>query len=146
MTLEINWTVPANTAIPEGEGFPLDLELSEGRVIEAIAWGDGSVEEPVRRSEDGALRLGTQRSGRVRTRVETAPGGNLRFRAGGQLVHIPVSLVLEGPQRTPPQAPVDVEVKRLPWDLVSIALADGDGTVKPGTKLPMHVGINDLTP
>src|SRR6185312_321000 len=145
MTLEISWAVPATTAIPEGEAFPLDLELTEGRVVEALTCSERVQGAPERLLE-GGWRLGVRRSGRVRARIEAATGANLLFRAGGQVIRVPVPLVLEGRQHTPPQTPVEIEVERVPWDSISVALADGDGTVGPGAKVPLFVGFNALTP
>lgn len=144
MTIEVNWVVPESTALAEA-GFPLDLELTDGRVVDAVAWPEATSGGP-EQQPDGGWRLGSRRSGQIRARIETSAGGSLRFRAGGQVIHMPVALVLEGPQRTPPQAPIDIEVKRLSWDAISVSLTDGEGIVTPGAKVPIHVGFNVVTP
>ena len=54
--------------------------------------------------------------------------------------------MIEGPQRTPPQAPVEISVERLPWDALLVDLGQGDGMVAPGATIPVAVGYNILTP
>ena len=114
-----------------GADSGLVLELTEGRVIEAMAWPAGSPDGAERRP-DGGWRLGSGRTGRARARIEAPTGASLVLRAGGQEVRVPIVAVLEGPQRTPPQAGVEIGVERLPWDALAVRMLEGDGTVAPG--------------
>src|SRR5205807_1757644 len=82
------------------------------------------------------------RSGRARVRVEAPIGACLLVRAGGQVIRFPILSLLEGPQHTVPQAPVDVGVERLAWDALEVRLGDGDGTVAPGATAPVTIGFN----
>jgi hypothetical protein len=86
------------------------------------------------------------RAGRVRARVEAPVGASLLIRAGGQAMRFPLPLVLEGPQRSPPQAPAEVTVERVPWDAVSVSLGPGaeDGVVEPGAAVPVSVAFGVL--
>jgi hypothetical protein len=145
LTVEVGWGVPPGSVVPESEGCPLDLEVSGGRVVDAIAWPAVTRGGPEARAQ-GGWRLGTGRAGRVRARVEAPAGADLLFRASGQVIRVPIPLVLEGPQHTPPQTPVEIQVERLPWDAITARLADGDGMVGPGDKVPVVVGFNILTP
>jgi hypothetical protein len=125
----------------------LALELTEGRVVETLAWPSG----PRRGPEPGsgpsaALELGPGRSGRVRALIEAPLGASLRLQGGGQTVLIPILALIEAPQRTPPQAPVELTVERLPWDAVLLDAGPSDGTVAPGGTVPVAVGYNILTP
>ncbi|MCA1685334.1 MAG: hypothetical protein LC745_05000, partial [Planctomycetia bacterium] len=148
LTVEVAWSGPGVGAREAGE---IELEVSEGRIIEAVAWpGDTTTAEgPERRTED-VWRLGAERSGRVRARVEAPVGASLLLRAGGQAMRFPLPLILEGPQRTPPQSPVEITVERVAWDAVSVNFGAGqeppDGVVAPGSKVPVTVGFNVLTP
>jgi hypothetical protein len=144
MTVEIAWALPPNTQIQEGESFPLELELTEGRVLEAIAWPSDTRGGPERAGEN-MWRLGTARSGRVRARLQAPMSASLSFQAAGQVIHVPLASVLEGPQRTPPQTPVDIGVERLAWDSIQVRLSEGDGTVAPGSRVPVALGFNVLT-
>jgi hypothetical protein len=60
-------------------------------------------------------------------------------------MRFPLPLVLEGPWKTPPQAPVEVTVERLPWDVVSVDFGPGDGVVAPGSMVPVTLGFQVLS-
>ncbi|MEJ7637902.1 MAG: hypothetical protein WKF75_07960 [Singulisphaera sp.] len=144
LTVELDWSVPA--AIPSaGADSGLVLELTGGRVIEALALPPGSSDGPERRP-DGGWRLGSGRTGRARARIEAPTGSSLVLRAGGQEVRVPIVAVLEGPQRTPAQAGVEIGVERLPWDSLAVRMLEGDGTVAPGANVAVAIGLNLLTP
>src|SRR5947207_3678256 len=64
LTLEVAWRVPPSPASPAGELAGLDLELSEGRVVDALAWPQASRGEP--RRQGRGWRLGNDLAGRVR--------------------------------------------------------------------------------
>ncbi len=64
-------------------------------------------------------------------------------------MRFPLAVLLEGPQRTPSQAPLKVQVERVPWDVIELELGPGpgaDGIVTPGAKVPVTVGFRVLTP
>lgn len=147
MTVEISWKAPASTTTPSSvEGGGLDLELSEGRVVDALAWPvrprGGPVAAPPNR-----WRLGVESSGRVRARVEAPMGASLLFRAGGQLIRLPLLSLLDGPQRLAAPPSLEITVERLAWDSIELSLDPaGDGTVAPGGVVPVSVAFNVLTP
>lgn len=67
-------------------------------------------------------------------------------------MRFPLASLLEGPQRTPPQSPVEITVERVPWDVIAVDLGpepgggpDG-GVVAPGARLPVTVAFHVLTP
>ena len=137
LTLEVNWGAQANdvgstVGAPDGDGSTTDreliLELSEGRVIDAVPWpleaarsdagspsapaGDGPGPGP-----NGSWRLGKEPRGRLRVRVEAPLDAGVIVRGGEQLrVTLPLLAILEKPQHTPPQSPLVVSVERLAWD------------------------------
>ncbi len=145
LTVEIAWT---NPAVEAGE---IILEVSEGRVIDAVAWpgSSGATRGPERQAEN-LWRLGAERSGKVRARIEAPVASSLLLRAGGQAMRFPLPLVLEGAQHTGPQSPVEITVERVAWDVIGVALGPAketaEGVVAPGAKVPITVGFNVLTP
>jgi len=144
MTVEVAWSTPsASTAAPDGDAGEVALEVSEGRVVEAVAWPDGPTPEP---QAGGAWRLGRARSGKVRARVESPVGASLVIRARGQAMRFPLPVVLDGPRRTPPQAPLEVSVERVTWDVMRVDLGPGEGVVEPGAAVPVTVAFDVLTP
>ena len=144
LTVELDWSVPA--AMPStGADSGLVLGLTGGRVIEALPWPAGTSGGAERRP-DGGWRLGPGRSGRARARIEAPTGSSLVLRAGGQEVRVPIVALLEGPQRTPAQAGVEIGVERLPWDALSVRMLEGDGMVAPGENVAVAIGLNFLTP
>ena len=165
LTIEIGWTTPGDTAGSPNDAPEISLDISEGRIVEVVPSPPGSTRSrttgPERKSTT-SWKLGAERSGRVRARIETAPGANLRFTAGGQPMSFPLPVVLEGLQRTPPQSPVEITVERVSWDVISVDLtpapkasADNvlgstdspiDGVVVPGSKIPITVAFNVLSP
>jgi hypothetical protein len=140
MTVEVTWTMP-----PARESPACDLELTEGKVVEALTWPGGE-RRALEQLPKGAWSLGTEPSGRVRARIEAPLTASLRVRAGGQVFQFPLLALLEGPQRSPAPSPVEVAVQRLPWDSLMVALSQGDGTAAPGATVPVSVGFNVLTP
>ena len=141
LTVEVTWTVAPALA----DGSALDLELTEGQVLEALTWPGGA--RVGQRCPDGnGWRLGVGRMGRVRVRVEAPTGASLLFRSGDQVVRVPILAVLEGPQRTPTSSPLEIGVERLPWDALTVGLGSGDGMVAPGATVPVAIGFNILTP
>ena len=131
----------------------LALALTEGRVIEAMAWpaertGEGWETQGMGPGSAGIWQLGKGQEGRVRARIEAPMEASLTVRGGDQAVSIPVAAILEGPQRTPASAPLTVAVERLAWDALSVDLGPSaaDGIVAPGTDFPVSVGFNILWP
>jgi hypothetical protein len=142
IAVEVSWAVRGG-----GADGVMALELTEGRVVEALSWPDG-----VRRQRHpeplaaGGLDLGPAPTGQVRALIEAPLGASLRLQGEGQATLIPILALIEGPQRTPPQTPVEIAVERLPWDAVLLDAGPGDGTVAPGGTVPVAVGYNILTP
>ena len=154
LTVEVAWGEPGDG--PSGpsaqaSGSLVTLEISEGRVIEAIPWP--AVEPSGRRNgwaagEAGTWRLGDAPRGRVRARIEARPESTILLRQGAQVVNVPVVAVLERPQRTPASAPISVSVERLAWDSLDVDLgAPADtGIVTTGSEVPVTIGLNILWP
>ncbi len=143
LTVELAWRVPPLTATaPADTG--LDLELSEGQILEAIPWPAGSRGGPKRLAQ--GWRLGSEPSGKVPARIEAPLGASLLFRWGGQHVRLPLLSVLDGPQRLAAPPALEISVDRLTWDAITIGLERGDGTVAAGEIVPVAVGFNVLTP
>ena len=147
LALEISWTSPA---VP-GEGEPatgaeIQLEVSPGEVVDALAWPSGT---PPERLASGAWKLGTERSGRIRAKVEAPLASSVLIRVGqGPPMRFPLTLILEGSRRTPSQSSVEVMVERLPWDMITVDLGapNESGVAAPGAKVPLSVGFNIVTP
>jgi hypothetical protein len=166
LTIELNWTMPQKGSVLPGEGInsgaagadsDLVLELTAGWIIDAIAWapegsGTGAAPAPASSGQgpgpNGSWRLGKDREGRVRVRLEAPLEAGLVVRCGDQLVNVPLVAVLERPQHTPPQSRLTVSVERLAWDSLAVDLGDPgrDGVVAPGTVVPVSIGFNILSP
>ncbi len=159
LTIELSWGLSREVAvggvgIEDGESVPdVLLELSEGRVVEAIAWppgewGEGSGGSSMGPGAEGSWRLGRAREGRVRVRLETALEASLTVRGGDQVVRVPLAAILERAYRTPASAPLTVSVERLAWDSLAVDLGStaGDGIVAPGAEVPISVAFNILWP
>jgi hypothetical protein len=140
MTIEVAWSMPAAR-----EGVACNLELTDGTLVEALAWPSGE-RRAAERLPGGAWTLGTEPSGRVRARIEAPLSASLRIQAGGQVFQFPLLPLLDGPRRSPSSSPVEVAIERLPWDSLTVALDQGDGTAAPGATVPVSVGFNLLTP
>ena len=134
LTLEVSWAMPHNKAGLSGGGPDDDgsktvgefvLELSEGRVIDAVPWpprelrsdaglGHSGAESGMGPGSNGTWRLGTKPEGRVRVRVEAPLDAGVIVRGSDQpQVTLPLLAILEKPQHTPPQSPLMVSVERL---------------------------------
>jgi hypothetical protein len=170
LTIEVNWSRPPKGAeSPNGANgaeigiaaaeHELILELTEGRVVEVIDWppawlrgNPGSSAAPaggsVAAAEGGSCRLGKKTEGRVRARIEAPLDAALIVRAGDQVVSMPLQAILERPQHTPGQSPLNVGIERLAWDSLVVDLGDvgPDGIVAPGAVLPVSVAYNILSP
>ncbi|HEX8200390.1 MAG TPA: hypothetical protein VF590_07880, partial [Isosphaeraceae bacterium] len=146
MTVEVTWELASPPGLPGPPAPPATLEVPGGRILEAQGGVEEGSEDPTPTAVESRRVLGSERSGRVRARIEAPTGASLVVRAGGQAVQFPLLSVLEGPQRTAPQVPLGVEVERLGWDPLEVRLDDGDGTAPPGAVVPVTVGFNVLTP
>src|SRR3954454_6088389 len=140
VAVEVSWADRAGG----GDGA-FELDMTEGRVVEALTWPGGERRRTGLRP-GGTLELGPERGGRVRALIEAPLGASLRLQGGGQAILFPVLALIEGPQRTPFQSPVEIVVERLPWDALMLDLGASDGTVAPGATLPVTIGYNILTP
>jgi hypothetical protein len=165
LTVEINWSVQGHgagltgdqpgTAATEPEFL---LELTEGRVVEAVEWpaagpgsGSGVTAVPatnaVAPGPKGSWRLGRRPEGRVRARIEAPLDAGLIVRHGDQVVSMPLLAVVERPQHAPPQSALNVGIERLSWDSLGVDLGGGgDGIVAPGAEVPLAVAFNILGP
>jgi hypothetical protein len=126
------------------------LEVTQGRVVEAMAWPPMGSATGVAtgHSSRGSWRLGVEPEGRIRARLEASIEASLIVRRGDQAVSIPIAAVLERPQHTPLQAPLIVNVERLAWDSLAVDLGEpfGDGIVAPGAEVPVSIAFNILWP
>ena len=133
------------------------LELSEGRVIDAVAWPPGNrrtdVDSTAGPAESwagpgpkGSWRLGKEPEGRVRVRIEAPLDAGVVVRGGESRVTLPLLAILERPQHTPQQSPLMVSVERLAWDSLAVDLGEPahDGIVAPGTEVPVSIAFNIL--
>ena len=132
LTVEIDWSAPPSPFAPT-----VVLSLSEGKVL-ATTTG-------LEATGDSHCRLGTSLKGRVRARLEAPLGATLTVQAGSQATTIPLSRLLDGPQRTVPPAAIDVGFARVAWDAIEVDAGPSDGTTAPGAKLPIRVGLNVLS-
>lgn len=141
LTLEVEWNTPAT---PAQDAPAVELELTEGQILGAVAVPGGGLPEPIPVAKaDAAWALGSGRSGRVRTRVEAPLGASLVVKAGGQSYRFPLLALLEGPQQSPAKGATHVGVERLAWDAIEIRAGEGiDGTAAPGATVPVTVGFN----
>ncbi len=169
LTLEVIWGMSQNKEGLAGglreengstRGSEFVLALSEGRVIDAIAWpvretrpnsGEALTEADggMGPGPNGSWRLGKEPEGRVRVRVEAPLDAIVVLRGGDQpQVTLPLVAILEKPQRTPPQSPLTFSVERVAWDSLVVDLRDSaqDGIVAPGSDIPIAVGFNILWP
>lgn len=148
MTVELEWSRPSLPDLPaqSAAAVPVVVEVPGGRATGAVAWPPGE------RAAPGALpgggwRLGGGPAGCCRLRIEAPIGGNLVVRTGATTTAFPIAGLLEGPQRTADGAPVSVNLRRLPWDMLEVDLAtpNANGQVAPGSAVPLRIGFNVLT-
>jgi hypothetical protein len=166
LTIEVNWSVPSEgpepgeASEPAGSGTApeLVLKMTSGRILDAMPWPmeSGRVRTKARSESpsefgsgpDGGWRLGRERGGRVRARIEAPLDANLVVRRGDQVVNVPLVAILEKAQRTPPQSRLVVSVERLPWDSLAVDFRDPavHGIAAPGSVVPVSIGLNILWP
>jgi hypothetical protein len=150
MTIEVDWNLPAERTPVVGAPAPIvpriELELTEGRLLGVTDRSGGSGSPAAEPRANGSWMVGSTPTGRVRARIEAPISASVQVRAGGQVMQVPILGLLEGPQHTPTPMPVSVGIERVPWDALEVSLAGGDGTIAPGTTLPVNVGFNVLTP
>src|SRR3954451_17303621 len=116
MAVEVVWADAAG----EADGS-VELDLTEGQVVEAMSWPGGDRRGAGVRAGQ-VVNLGPRRRGRVRALLEAPLGASLRLQGGGQVVLFPLLSLIEAPQKTPPQAPIEIMVERLPWDALMVDL------------------------
>lgn len=155
MTVELAWTVADGVDPQESAAAspPVMVELTDGSVVEAVAWPpasdpSSSGKSGPARTEAGAWRLGKGASGRVRMRIETGLGGEIVVSRGEAVSRTPVADVLDQIPGAPAPAALIVTIERLPWDALMIDFGPGaeDGTTAPGAVVPVTVGYNILQP
>jgi hypothetical protein len=153
MTVEVDWEVPPLPALPATSrptNFPTtptptaEVSLTEGRIVEVQA-ASGSTAQA---RPNGSWLAGSGMKGRSKVRLEAPLGSEFVVKVAGQTTRIALASLLEGPQRTPPRSGVEIGVERLPWDSIEVGPSDpsGDGTVEPGSVVPLSVAFNVLTP
>jgi hypothetical protein len=162
LTAEITWKSPPLPTLPGPAGAAdeasgataVELEMTAGRVLGAVAWPEPASGGPEELSDGGRWRLGTARHGRVRVRVEAPITASLIVRAGPQATAFPIAELAGGPRQTAPGVAIPVHVARLSWDALEVSLAPGpgadspigaDGTVVPGSTVPVRIAFNVLT-
>ncbi len=147
LSVEIDWKSPPLPILPSGarpEPPTVELDLSAGRVLDAVAWPTETSASPEPLAF-GGWRLGNGPNGQVRARIEAPISASLTVRAGGRMTSIPIESLLEAPQQSLAPSVMTIQVRRLPWDTLEVALADGgDGTVAPNSQVPVRVGLNVL--
>jgi hypothetical protein len=161
VTVDLNWAILQKGAVRGSDAAGasgaksdagLTLEMSAGRVVEAVPWPPEIPEDPSRRTRgpgpSGSWRLGRHPQGRVRARVEAPLDARLIVRGGDQVVSVPLAAIFERPQRTPAPAPLTVVVERLPWDSLALELGPpgSEGIVAPGAEIPVSIAFNILWP
>jgi hypothetical protein len=157
LTVELRWQsrqVSGRAATLGGSELAdpeIVLAVSEGQVAEVIAWpqaagGPGGLAP--RAGRDGQWILGRSSSGRVRARLEPTLSADVIVRQADLVVRIPVAAILERSQQTPSQAPLLVNVERLPWDslLVDLGPEAEEGIVPPRAAVRVSVGYNIVAP
>ena len=151
LAVELSWSVADADA--NGPPQPVTLELTDGEVVEAVAWpppADPSTSKTPApaRTETGAWRLGEEPSGRLRMRIEAGLGGEIVVSRGDRTVRTPIVDVLDQVHGAPAPASLFVTVERLPWDSLTVDFGPGaeDGTTAPGAVVPVTVGYNIVQP
>ena len=139
MTVEVDWSAPAAVG-----PVAVEVGVSEGRVVGAAPGAPGPP-IVVEAGDEGRWRVATARAGRARARVEAPLGATLTVQAGAQAVRIPLSRLLDGPQRTVPPATIDVGAARVAWDAIEVDPGDFAGAAAPGAPVPIRLGFNVLT-
>ena len=139
LTVEIRWEADDPTQPAE-----VGLELTEGRIVEAVAVPLDRSEGPPPIQLANAWRLGVGSRGTVRVRVEAPVGASLLVKARGAATRFPIAELLAGPRQTGPTSPLKIRVERVGWDALEVHLAEGDGVVAPGSIVPMTLGFNIL--
>jgi hypothetical protein len=83
----------------------------------------------------------------VRARIDAPLDASLVVRCGDQAISVPLLAILDRPQHTPPQSPLNIGVERLAWDSLAIDLdgAAAEGVVAPGAEVPVSIGYNILS-
>ena len=156
MAVELTWSVAdagaPNEAVADSSPAAT-LELTDGEVIEAVAWPppanpSAAVASGPVRTETGAWRLGQGSSGRVRMRIESGLGGEIVVSRGESSSRTSIADVLDQVHGAPAPSSLIVTVERLAWDSLMVDFGPGaeDGTIAPGGVAPVTIGYNILQP
>ncbi|RUL88512.1 hypothetical protein TsocGM_07305 [Tautonia sociabilis] len=153
LTVEVNWRAAPGVILGPRAPAPggVVLEVTEGRVVQALAWpeDDDPTGVPSLPSPEplpgGAWRIGSEPVGKARARIEAPIQASMTVRLGSSRWTIPLLSLLDGPQATPVDGGTMIEVRRLPWDAIEVHVP-GDGTATPGAVVPVTVGVNVLAP
>ena len=167
LTIEVNWSMPSKgTEAGEaggelagsGQDAEVVLKTTSGRVVDAVAWPTeagrvgttalSEVPSDFGPGPGGSWRLGRERGGRVRARIEAPLDAGLVVHRGDQVVNVPLVAILEKAQHTPPQSRLVVSVERLAWDSLTVDFREpaADGIAAPGSVVPVSIGLNILWP
>ena len=145
MTVELGWRPPAQGA----RALPaVELVVSDGQIVEAVLWPDDPAWRVVLDAGTARVPLGQGQTGKVRARVEAPIGATLQLHFGDHVVKFPLNALLDGPLRLAQAGMVEVEASRVGWDSLEVRLGDNafDGTLAPGSSVPLMIGTNILTP
>ncbi len=154
LTLEITWGPHGLPQLPDAEAGQgpagvqdaVLFEMGDGRVLDGKSIAAHAGFEPGPSVTNQAVwSLGRTTAGGVRLRVESAPSANFYVTAGGQRTQFSLSGLVDGTQRSLPQFPIQVSVKRLDWDELEVRLPEGNGLVSAGAQVPVTVGFNILS-
>ncbi len=146
LTVEVTWGDPSLPTLPidpANAAASVDLEVTDGRVIDVQGRPDSPI--PPRSRPERSWTLGGGPSGSARVRLEVPLSATLLVRAGGIVTEFPVLPLLEAPQRTAQAVSTPITVERLAWDSLEVRLA-GDGTAPPGGSISATLGFNVLLP
>ncbi len=176
LTIDLAWKSTDSKAT---SGPSLMLYPSSGKLLEvAVMKGDEATSGPLdwgfrqlKILPDGSCELGSEKSARVRARVQmpvsgainiqatdsrlssehAKPGRSSDRNAKADLVRqVPLSSILEGPKRIDLKDKVQMEIQRTPWDSIEVQASDRAkgfrGIAAPGAVVPIQVGLNVLSP
>jgi hypothetical protein len=162
ITLEVTWNerTPTNSSkvsqSPQNTDIHKSVELgvTEGSVMDA--WeqsGDGSPFAHEFRhcrlldvkGAEPTWELGTTARGAARIRIEAPLTAELLVRAHGKQTQFPIAALLDGPQKSASDGPVDILIQRVAWDAIELQSLESEGIAAPGAVYPIALGFNVLS-